>query len=182
MDNKKTCGDLRVWISQFTDFSVSEMDELHWFMNARKGHEYGVNTYTMTQISRSPRQIVAFDVDNGIKNSALQRMVDSVPPFEKYFTDGYLGYLSVDFLGRHKRNVHNKNDTFTVEGINSDLRHYLSGLRRRSKIFFRKLETYLAVLWVFINAYNKFGEAKMLYRTRHPNLGRELPFSVLDYL
>jgi len=179
VDYKKT--DV-VWISPLTDFSICEMDEVHWFINARIGYEYGVNVYISTQISRFPRQIVSFNVDYSIKTSNLQQMVDSVPQFAKYYTDGFVGYLAVDFLGIHKRNIHDKSDTYNVESINSDLRHHLSGLRRRSKCFFRKIENFIAALFVFINAYNKFGEAKMLYRLKRPNIGRELPFSVLDFL
>ncbi|MCL1820692.1 MAG: hypothetical protein FWG36_08570, partial [Oscillospiraceae bacterium] len=84
--------------------------------------------------------------------------------------------------GEHIRNVSNKNDTFTVEGVNADLRHYIPILARRSRCFPRSLETLKAVLDVFVDAYNKFGIAKMKFRqNRNPN-SRELPFSVLDFL
>ena len=86
------------------------------------------------------------------------------------------------YPGRHIRNVSNKNDTFTVEGVNADLRHYIPVLRRRSRCFPRKLETLRAVIEVFAEAYNEFGVAKMKFRrNRDPN-SRELPFSVLDFL
>ena len=136
----------------------------------------------MTMISRNPRQIVAFDVDISIKANLIQQMVNSIPPFEKYFSDGGTIYLDVDFFGGHKRNIHNKNDTYTVEGINADLRHYIAGLRRKSRCFFRKLETLKAVLYLFINAYNKFGEAKRVYRERRPNCGRDFGFNHLHYV
>ena len=78
--------------------------------------------------------------------------------------------------------MRNKNDTFTVESVNADLRHYIPILRRRSRCFPRKLETLKAVLEVFADAYNAFGVAKMDFRqNRDPN-ARELPFSVLDYI
>jgi len=48
-----------------------------------------------------------------------------------------------------------------VESINADLRHYIPGLRRRSRIFYRTLETFQAVLSVFVDAYNKFGDYKL---------------------
>ena len=111
-------------------------------------------------------------------------MVDSAPEAENYATDGYLSYIDLVYIGNHIRNVANKNDTFTVEGINADLRHYIPALARRSRCFCRTLETLKAVLAVFINAYNKFGEAKMKHRTRR-KLGkksRELPFGVVDFV
>ena len=86
------------------------------------------------------------------------------------------------YPGRHIRNVRDKSNTFTVEGVNADLRHYIPLLARRSRCFPRKLETLYAVVAVFVDAYNKFGVAKMKFRqNRNPN-ARELLFSVLDYL
>ncbi|MCL2023716.1 MAG: hypothetical protein FWG82_05030, partial [Oscillospiraceae bacterium] len=90
--------------------------------------------------------------------------------------------VDIVYPGKHIRNVRNKNDTFTVEGVNADLRHYIPILRRRSRCFPRKLETLRSVLEVFVDAYNRFGVAKAKYRLdRDPN-SRELPFSVLDFL
>ena len=95
------------------------------------------------------------------------------------FTTVILGYVDVVYPGRHIRNVRNKSDTFTVEGINADLRHYLPILARCSRCFARKLETLQAVLSVFVEAYNRFGAAKLKYRAMRDT--GELPFSVLDF-
>jgi IS1 family transposase len=80
----------------------------------------------------------------------IQKIVDSVPPAKTYHTDGYYGYTGIDFCGQLKQNYLNKNDTHLIESTNSDLRHYISGLHRRSRIFYRSLETFRAVLSVFI--------------------------------
>ena len=136
----------------------------------------------MTMVSRNPFQIVAFDVDKGTKPSIVQRMVDEAPRAEKYCTDGAGVYLDVEFFGHHIRNLHNKNDTYAVEGMNSALRHYIAGLRRKSRCFFRSFETLKAVIFIFANAYNKFGEAKRQYKLRHPNRGRHTLFHHLDFI
>ncbi|MCL1819771.1 MAG: hypothetical protein FWG36_03835, partial [Oscillospiraceae bacterium] len=136
----------------------------------------------MTMVSRIPRQIVGFDVALDKSPSRIQAIVDNAPEAKSYCTDGYLGYVDIVYPGEHIRNVSNKNDTFTVEGVNADLRHYIPILARRSRCFPRSLETLKAVLDVFVDAYNKFGIAKMKFRqNRNPN-SRELPFSVLDFL
>jgi hypothetical protein len=57
-----------------------------------------------------------------------------------------------------------KSETYTVEGANSDLRHYIPGLARRRKCFYRLLETLYAVMKLFVYAYNRFGEYKAKYR------------------
>ena len=109
-----------------------------------------------------------------------------------YFTDGNMSYLDVILPRDHIRNVSDKRDTHTIESINSDLRHYISGLARRSRCFYRRLDTLQVVLNVFINAYNKYGEAKLKYRvpvvhkepnnTKHLHKFRDLPFCILDFL
>ena len=115
-------------------------------------------------ISREPRQIVGFAAVSDKSSCHIQGIIDSAPEAEYYFTDGYVGYLDVVYPGHHIRNISNKNDTYTVEGINADLRHYIPVLARRSRCFCRKLETLEAVLAVFIDAYNKFGDCKAKHR------------------
>ena len=106
-------------------------------------------------------------------------MIDSAPE-----ADGCSSYVDLVYMGDHIRNIANKNDTFTVEGINANLRHYIPVLARRSRCFCRTLETLNAVIAVFVDAYNTFAEAKMKYRARR-GLGkksRELPFGLVDFL
>ena len=169
-----------MWISDKTDLSAFELDEIFWFISERRSQEYGINTYIMTMISRTPRQIVAFDVDKAKAQQLIQRMVDGAPNAERYYTDGYYGYTEIIFPGYHVRNERDKSDTYLVESVNADLRHYIPGLRRRSRIFYRTIETFHAVLSMFVDAYNKFGERKMLYRSKHPDHHGDLPFSVFD--
>lgn len=107
-------------------------------------------------------------------------MVDAAPEAERYCTDGYFGYLDVVFPGKHIYNIHSKKDTFTVEGVNADLRHYIPCLKRRSRCFPRKLENLQAVVTVFARAYNRFGIAKARLRARHP--AATVPFSFFDFL
>jgi len=182
-----------VWISPLTKFDAFELDELHWFLNRRIPLDLRQNSYVCTMISREPRQIVAFKVDNSITQEALQNMVDSVKIAEKYFTDGSTSYLEVDFgADRHVRNVRDKSDTHNVESTNADLRHYIAGLARKSRCFYRNTENKTAVLSVYLDAYNKFGEAKLKYRRpvehRSPTPSKHLhkwkypTYSALDFL
>ena len=181
-----------MWISGKTNTENFELDEIYWFINKKERPKTRENMYIMTMISREPRQIVSFDVQFDKGAFRLQGVVDNAPEAKNYSTDGNLGYLDVIFPGTHIRNVRNKCDTHTIESINADLRHYISGLARRSRCFFRSLETLHAVLVVFINAYNKFGEAKLKYRvpTNHKDSAntkglhkyQDLPFCFLDFL
>jgi len=159
-----------------------ELDEMYWFVERKGTRETRENVYIMTMVSREPRQIVGFDVAYDKSLKRIQSMVDSSPWAKCYYTDGWSGYVGVIYPDQHVQNISNKNDTFTVEGVNADLRHYIPILARRSRCFARKLETLYAVVEVFVDAYNRFGVAKSIFRRGRDPKSRELPFSVLDFL
>jgi len=158
-----------------------ELDELYWFLEHKPKTETRENIYLMTMVSRLPRQIVGFDVAFDKSPTRIQKIVDKSPDAENYRTDGWTGYIDVIYPGKHIRNCRDKSDTYTVEGVNADLRHYIPVLARRSRCFCRKLETLRAVVEVFVGAYNRFGVAKMNFRHNRNPLSRELPFSLLDF-
>ena len=160
---------------------IVELDELYWFIERKRRTATRENIYLLTMVSRDPRQIMGFDVAHDKSPHRIQQMVDAAPSASMYCTDGYLGYLDVIYHpGEHVRNVRDKSDTFTVEGVNADLRHYIPVLARRSRCFARKLETLRAVLEVFVDAYNRFGIAK--YHFHQTRLSGEPPFSLVDFL
>ena len=130
-----------VWTSKATEFGTFELDELYWFVKRKEMTKTRENTYVMTMISRIPRQIVGFNVDSSVKSRVFQEMVDSVPATKEYCTDGCMTYLDVIFGGKHIRNVRSKKDTHNIESTNADLRHYLPGFARRSRCFYRSIET-----------------------------------------
>lgn len=159
---------------------ILELDELYWFIKRKPRTQTRENLYLLTMVSREPRQIVGFETGYDRSPERIQRMVDAAPYAAKYCTDGYLGYVDVIYPGQHIRNVRDKSDTYTVEGVNADLRHYIPILARRSRCFARSLETLQAIVEVFVSAYNRFGIAKYKYRQNHPT--GELPFSLVDFL
>lgn len=158
---------------------VVELDELYWFLERKPRTETRENVYIMTMVNRDPRQIVGHAVSTDKSSVTIQKMVDAAPEVACYCTDGYFGYLDVVFPGKHIFNIHNKNDTFTVEGVNADLRHYIPTLARRSRCFPRKLENLQAVLAVFVRAYNRFGSYKARFRSMFPS--SDPPVSLFDF-
>ena len=169
-----------------------ELDELFWFIERKAKTKTRENTYLMTMINREPRQIVGFEVQLDKSAIHIQSIVDGAPWAKEYYTDGYTGYLDVVYPGKHIRNIRDKRDTHDIESINADLRHYIPVLARRSRCFCRRLETLQAVVEVFVDAYNKFGEAKLKHRVptvhksqnpaKHLHKYRDPPFSILDFL
>ena len=69
-----------------------ELDEVFGVLNGRKSHESGVTTYIMTMVSREPRQIVAFEMDNSVTAERIQSMVDRSAHEKNYYTDGGRSY------------------------------------------------------------------------------------------
>lgn len=159
---------------------VAELDEMYWFACSKGGGATRENLYLCTIVSRNPRQIMAVSVGRDKSPQRIQAMVEAAPPAKMYYSDGYLGYVDIVYPGEYVRNVRDKSDTYTVEGVNADLRHYIAMLRRRSRCFARSLDTLAAVVEVFARAYNRFGQAKAKYREQRKV--REVPFSLLDFL
>ena len=181
-----------MWTSKFTQNDVFEMDELFHFTKKRPRTKTRENMYVIPLISRTPRQIVSFGVEKTKTAKVFQKIVDIAPPAKQYNTDGNFTYMDVVFPGTHRRNDWDKKDTCRIESVNSDLRHYIPGLRRRSKCFYRSLATLRAILSIFVNAYNKFGEAKLIHRERllrqygplalNWNHYKDPPFSLFDFV
>ena len=177
-----TTGLKKTTPTQLNEQTFYELDELYWFVERKSKSKTRENVYLITMVSRNPRQIVGFDVARDKSPGRIQAIVDSAPGAKYYCTDGDLTYINVIYPGRHVRNVANKKDTYTVESINADLRHYIPILARRSRCFARKIDTLYAVMAVFVEAYNRFAEAKSKFRHGRNYKSRELPFSVLDFI
>jgi insertion element IS1 protein InsB len=110
-------------------------------------------------VCRDTRQIVGYDIAFDKSRERIQRLVDNSVKAHQYYSDAYSAYSEVCYEGQHT-SLKNKSQTYTVEGVNSDLRHYIPALHRRSKCFFRSLDTAKAVFKIFVNAFNQFAFAK----------------------
>ena len=113
----------------------------------------------MTLVSRDKRQIVGYDIAFDRSQERIQKLVDNSAKASKYYSDAYSVYSEICYEGHHT-SLKNKSQTYTVEGVNSDFRHYIPALRRKSKCFFRSLETMKAVFKIFVHAFNQFALAK----------------------
>ena len=92
----------------------------------------------------------------------VQGLIDSSPVAETYYSDGYSLYNDLCYWGVQVV-APGKSETYTVEGVNADLRRYIPGAARRSHCFYRCIDTLLAVMKIFVVAYNHFGE----YKSKH---------------
>jgi len=96
---------------------------------------------------------------------AIQQMVDVAPKAKWYFSDGFDAYSRLWYhFGRYEVSE-GKTDTYSVEGDNAELRHYLARLARKSRCFSRCLEALQAALKLFVFAFNR----RQLHQQLFPN-------------
>ena len=108
---------------------IIEMDELFDYIKGKN------RTYVITLVTRKPRQIVGFDVAYDKSEERIQKIVDSSIKVKHYYSDANPSYQDVSYFGEHFY-FRDKSHTFTVEGINSDIRKYIAALQRRSNMLF----------------------------------------------
>jgi len=147
-----------------TPADVAEIDELYHYVGFREKTETKENIYVIAIASREPRQFLGLIASRDKSPRTIEHLVQNSARAKRYYSDGYQGYKYVDYYpGRHQFSER-KNDTFTVEGANADLRCYIPTLARRSRCFPRKLENLNAVLRLFAHAYSLFGQWKLKHR------------------
>ena len=112
-------------------------------------------------MSGNKRQIVGYDIAFDKSRKRIQNLVDPFPKANNYYSDSYPAYEGILYCGLHT-SLKNKSQTYTVEGVNSNLRYYIPTLKRKSKCFFRSINTMKAVFKIFVYAFNNFASAKFI--------------------
>ena len=131
----------------------------------------------MTCVDHATRCIVGFGVVWNRDWEVMQQVVDAAPPARRYFSDGFNVYPTLLTLlyapGRHAV-APGKSGTFSVEGDNAELRHYLARLARKSRCFSRCLWALTRAVALFIYAWNR--------RQRFKRAFPKLPAHVCDFV
>jgi len=118
----------------------------------------------MTLVDRTTSCILAWAVENQRSQERLQALVDSAPQARFYYSDLFATYRSLIYSPGIHTPMPDKSETFRVEGINAELRHYLARLARRSRCFSRCIHALRRAVMLFVHAWN----ARQLYRQRFP--------------
>ena len=120
---------------------------------------------------------------------ALQSVVEQAPPARQYFSDGFSGYAGLMYKsskgasgkgasGKAVPGVHavapGKSLTYSAEGDNAELRHYLARLGRRSRCFSRCLWALARAVALFVYAWNR----RQLFKRQFP----KMPAHVCDFV
>jgi IS1 family transposase len=120
----------------------------------------------MLFVERTTRCITAWRVLRQTDEAAVQAMLEEGVQAQRYYSDRFPGYESaIYFPGQKHVAMNDKSQTYSVEGVNADLRHYLARLHRRSRCFLRALYALRDAIRLFVYAHNR----RQLYRWLHPD-------------
>ena len=98
-----------------------------------------------------PRPHTATSAHRYFSTPLLQHTATSA---HRYFSDGFATYAQLLYPGTHAV-APGKSQTFSVEGDNAELRHYLARLGRRNRCFSRCLWALGRAVALFVYAWNK---------------------------
>ena len=108
----------------------------------------------MTIIDRQTRCFLAIEAVAYRTQAIAQQMVNQSPA-EQYYSDRYPLYDSLTYRRGPHLSLADKSETYSVEGVNAELRHYLTRLARRSRCFSRCLVWLNRHLKAFAHAWNQ---------------------------
>ena len=81
-----------------------------------------------------------------------------------YYSDLFSGYQTVLYWPAIHYPMPDKSETYSVEGDNAELRHYLARLVRKSRCFSRCEEALRKAVKLFVFAFNR----RQLYKQQYP--------------
>jgi IS1 family transposase len=128
----------------------------------------------VTQVERETRCIVNWRVLEERSEPAFQAMLDESPQAQQYYSDAFGVYAQLIYDPGQHQALHNKSQTYSVEGCNAELRHYLARLARRSRCFSRCLEALRRAIKIFVFAWNR----RQLFKRAYPTY----PAHVRDFV
>ena len=105
--------------------------------------------------------------------AAFEALVDAAPPAKQYYSDAFPVWAASWYPGEYEA-LTNKSQTFSVEGGNADLRHYVARLARKNRCFSRCPNALFRAVDLFVRAWN----ARQDFKRRYP----KLPANVIDFI
>jgi IS1 family transposase len=96
----------------------------------------------------------------------MQACLDQGPRAKQYYSDMFYYYSLLDYYPANHRSLNNQSQTYSVESVNADLRHYLRRLARRSRCFSRSFKAFRNTLTIFVYCHNQRQLAKQKFPHR----------------
>jgi IS1 family transposase len=106
-------------------------------------------------------------------SEAMQACLERAPQAKQYYSDAFALYDTLYYGAPYEMRT-DKKETYSVEAVNADLRHYLKRLARKSRCFSRRLEALARNIRLFAYCYNK----RQLMQRLYPKYS----FHLIDFL
>lgn len=124
----------------------------------------------MTMVDRQSACVVGYRVGPRRTETIMQEMLDEAPQADLYYSDGLLTYGALFYAPGKHISMRDKSKTYSVEGVNAALRHYLARLGRRSRCFSRCGKALRRAVKLFVYAWNQ----RQLYLRKYPQYDAHL--------
>jgi len=124
-----------------------EIDELYFYVGSKKRKRW-----LWLAVCRDTKWILGF-CTGGRGSKTLSKLMHRISPIkcERYYTDKHAPFAKVTPKEKHSSHP---NQTNTIEGINSAVRHYLARFRRRSKCYSKSVEMVEASITLLMHSLN----------------------------
>jgi len=106
-------------------------------------------------------------------SEAMQACLERAPQARQYYSDAFPVYDTLYYGAPYEMRT-DKLETYSVEAVNADLRHYLKRLARQSRCFSRRLQSLVENLQLFVYCYNH----RQLSKHRFPKYS----FHLVDFV
>jgi insertion element IS1 protein InsB len=128
----------------------------------------------MTFVDRRTRCILSWRVVAERTGDVVQEMLHESVQARTYYSDAFEAYQTALYWPADHYPMDDKRETFSVEGDNAELRHYLARLARRSRCFTRCIHALRCAVKLFVYAFNR----RQLARHRFP----AYPHPLIDFV
>lgn len=118
--------------------------------------------YVLTVVDRDTHCVLSWDVVSDRTTDALQACLERAPQARQYYSDAFPVYNTL-YYGVPYGMRTDKQETYSVEAVNADLRHYLKRLARRSRCFSRRIQALMKNIRLFVYCYNHRQLASRLF-------------------
>jgi IS1 family transposase len=117
--------------------------------------------------------VLSWDVVAQRTSEALQACLERAPQAKQYYSDAFPGYDTLYYGAPYEMRT-DKEQTYSVEAVNADLRHYLKRLARKSRCFSRRMHALARNIRLFVYCYNHRQLAKRTFP--------KYPFHLVDFV
>lgn len=128
----------------------------------------------MTLVERSTRRFLSWAVVPKRSKEVFETVVDTAPPARNYHSDAFSVWGASWYPGEYAAHD-DKTETYSVEGGNAELRHYLARLARSNRCFSRCIHALTRAVDLFVRTWNTRQEFKKTYPKRKPDLRDFIP-------